>query len=155
MGSVYEGAYLGFYTVGGVTKGFLVDPLQPTGLYFTDLPGKATFFDDLQDQLYVLDGTAIKKWNAGAPMTATFKSKLFHLPKPANFGCAEVIAEAYPVGCKVYADGVLKHTQAVANADPFRLPAGFLASNWQIELSTPGAVQGLAMAQSMKELSES
>lgn len=152
VGSVYEGAYLGFYTVGGVTKGFLVDPLQPTGLYFTDIPGKAVFFDDLQDQLYVLDGVSVKKWDAGAPMTATFKSKVFHLPKPANFGCAEVIADAYPVTCKVYADGLLKHTQTVASADPFRLPAGFLASDWQIEVSTTGAVQGVAMAQSMQEL---
>lgn len=152
VGSVYEGAYLGFYTVGGVTKGFLVDPLQPTGLYFTDIPGKAVFFDDLQDQLYVLDGVSVKKWDAGAAMTATFKSKLFHLPKPANFGCAEVIADAYPVTCKVYADGLLKHTQSVASASPFRLPAGFLAQNWQIDVSTTGAVQGVALAQSMQEL---
>lgn len=155
VGSLYEGAYLGFYTVGGVTKGFLIDPLQPTGLYFTDIPGKATFFDDLQDQLYVLDGVSVKKWNAGAAMTTTFKSKVFHTPKPINFGCAEVIADAYPVTCKIYADGVLKHTQAVASASPFRLPAGFMAQNWQLELATTsGAIQGMAMAQNMKELAD-
>lgn len=152
VGGVYEGAYLGFYTVGGVTKGFLVDPLSPTGLYFTDIPGSAVFFDDLQDQLYVLDGVNIKKWDAGAAMTATFKSKVFRTPKPVSFACAELIADAYPVTCKVYADSVLKHTQNVSSANPFRLPAGFMAQRWQIEVSTTVAVQGVAMAQSMQEL---
>ncbi len=155
VGSLYEGAYLGFYTVAGVTKGFLVDPLQPTGLYFTDIPGQAAFFDALQDQLYVLDGTSIQKWNAGEAMTATFRSKVFRTPKPLSFAAAEVVAQDYPVTCKVYADGVLKHTQTVLAANPFRLPSGFLAQAWQLELSTTGAaIQGMAMAQSMSEIAE-
>jgi hypothetical protein len=155
VGGVYEGAYLGFYTVGGVTKGFLIDPLQPTGLYFTDIPGKAVFFDDLQDQLYVLDGVSIKKWDAGAAMTATFTSKLFRTPRPTGFACAEVIADAYPVTFGLYADGVLKHTQTVASSTPFRLPSGFMAQTWQITLSTTGgAIQGAALAQSMKEMAD-
>lgn len=150
----YEGAYLGFYTVSGVTKGFLIDPLNPTGIFFTDIPGQAVFFDDLQDQLYVLDGTSVKKWNAGAALTASFKSKLFRTPKPTGFACAEVVADAYPVSFRLYADGALKHTQAVASGAPFRLPSGFMAQEWQLELSTTGAVQGVAMAQSMQELAQ-
>jgi hypothetical protein len=53
---------------------------------------------------------------------------------------------------RLYADGVLKHTQAVANRNPFRLPAGFMAMDWQIELQGATAVQGVAMAGSMTEL---
>lgn len=148
----YEGAYLGFYTVGGITKGFLIDPLNPTGLYFCDIPGQAVWFDDLTDTLFVLDGVNIKKWDAGSAMTASFKSKVFRTPKPLSFACAELIADAYPVQCSVYADGVLKHSQAVESSVPFRLPAGFMGQNWQLELASSGAVQGLALAQSMQEL---
>jgi hypothetical protein len=155
VAGIYEGGYLGFYTVGGVTKGFLIDPLNPTGLFFNDVPGSALFFDELQDQLFLLDGVNIKKWNAGALMAAGFTSKEHRVPRPLNFGCAEVIADGYPVTFKLYADGVLKHTQAVASADPFRLPSGFMGQRWQIALDTPGsAIQGAAIAQSMQELAD-
>jgi hypothetical protein len=150
----YEGAYLGFYTVSGVTKGFLIDPLSPSGLYFTDIPGSAVFFDELQDQLYVLDGASVKKWDAGSALTATFRSKLFRLPKAANFACFEIVADSYPVQLSVYADGVLKHSQSVTATNSRRLPSGFLAEKWQVELATTGALQGFQMAQSPKELAE-
>ncbi len=154
VGGMYEGAYLAFYTVGGVTKGFLVDPLQPTGLYFTDLPGAALFNDDLQDQLYLLEGTSVKKWDAGSALTTSFTSKVFRAPKPTSFACFEIVADAYPVQLSVYADGVLKHTQSVTATNSRRLPAGFMAEKWQVTLSTPGALQGFQMATSVKELSE-
>lgn len=153
VASVYEGAYLGFYTVAGVTQGFLIDPLNPAGLYFMELPAKALFFDELQDALYLLDGVNIKKWDSGSLQTASCKSKQYRSPKPVNFACAEVTADSYPLTFKLYADGVLKHTQSVAGAAPFRLPAGYLASIWQMELASTGAVQGVAMAESMQEIS--
>lgn len=154
VGGLYEGAYLGFYTVGGVTKGFLVDPLNPMGIYFTNIPGGAMYFDELQDQLYVLDGVNIKKWNAGAAMTASFASKVFRTPKPVNFACFEIVADTYPVQLSIYADGVLKHSQSVTAANSRRLPSGFSAEKWQIELSLTGSMQGFQMAQSFKELAE-
>lgn len=154
VGGMYEGAYLGFYTVGGVTRGFLVDPLNPTGLYFTDVPGAALFFDDLQDQLYILDGTSIKKWDGGSALTASFRSKVFRMPRPVSFAAFELVADAYPVQLSVYADGVLRHTQSVTATNSRRLPSGFLAEQWQVALSTAGALQGFQMATSVKELSE-
>ena len=152
VGTMYEGAYLGFYTVGGVIKGFLVDPMNPTGLFFLDLLAQAAYFDEYQDQLYLLDGVSIKKWDAGAAMTTVFRSKLFHSPKPINLACAEIVADTYPVSFKLYADGVLRHACIALEQTPFRLPAGYRAQNWQIELSSMGAVQGCALASSMAEL---
>jgi hypothetical protein len=109
--------------------------------------------DELQDALYVLDGVNVQKFDAGAAKTVTFKSKLFHQPAPiVGFACAKVIAESFPVTFNLYADGVLKHTQTVANAQPFRLPSGYRAQDFQIEVSTTGAVQLMAMAGSMREL---
>ncbi|CDS48903.1 hypothetical protein [Polaromonas sp. CG9_12] len=155
IGQMYEGLYLGSYNDGSGRKAFLIDPASPTGLYFLDTGYEAMHFDELQDQLYVLSGASVQRWDAGTAMTVTFKSKLFRLPKPTQaFACAEVTADAYPVTAKFYADGVLKHTQTVASATPFRLPAGFLAQTWQFELSGTSAIQGLAIAHSMQELAQ-
>ena len=157
QGCMYEGRYFGFYNDGvsnpSARKCFIFDPANPNGLYFLDFGVDALYLDDLQDALYVLDGVNVQKFDAGAAKTVTFKSKLFKMPKPTQgFACAEVVAESFPVTFKLYADGVLKHTQTVANANPFRLPSGYRAQDFQIEVATTGAVQLVAMAHSMQEL---
>lgn len=155
IGCMYERRYLGFYTVAGVQKGFMLDPQNPTGLYFLDFGADAVYFDDLQDALYVLQGTSIKKWDAGAALNVTFKSKIFQLPRPmASFSCAQVLADSYPVSFKLYADGALKHTQTVANSNPFRLPGGYCAQDAQVELVSAHPVQSMALAHSLHEISK-
>jgi len=155
MGCMFERRYFGFCTVGGVRKGFVVDPANPSGVYFLDFGVDAVYGDDLQDALYVLDGVSVKKWDASSALTVTFKIKLHRLPKPAcAFAVAEVTADAYPVTFKLYADGVLRHTQAVASAAPFRLPGGYHAQTAQMEVSGTAAVQGVAVAHSMAELAQ-
>ena len=154
-GCFYERRYIGFYTVSTVRKAFMFDFANPNGMYFMDFGVDALHLDDLQDALYVLDGVNVQKWDAGSAKTATFKSKLFKMPNPVSaFACAEVQADAYPVTFKLYADGVLKHTQTVADANPFRLPSGYRTQTLQIELSTTGAIQGCAVAHSMAELGQ-
>ena len=158
IGQMYEGLYFGSYAVDGVRKGFFIDPNSQggqSGIYFLEQGYEALHFDQLKDQLYVLDAGAIKKWDAGTTaMTAAFKSKVFSAPKPTNFAAAEVVASDYPVTLKLYADGVLKHTQSVAAQSPFRLPAGYLAQSWQIELTGANAVQQVAIATSVTELTQ-
>lgn len=157
IGKWYEGLYFGSYsTDGGSTrKGFLIDPSSPTGIYFLDTGYSALHFDELQDQLYVLSGTNVQRWDGGeSSMTVTARSKVFRLPRPVNFAAAEVVADAYPVTLKVYADGVLQHTQEVTSRNPFRLPSGFMALDWQLETVSTHAVQGMALGTSIKELSE-
>ena len=154
-GCFYEGRYIGFYTVSGAKNAFVFDFSNPSGMYFLDFGVDALYLDDLQDALFVLDGVNIQKWDAGSAKTVTFKSKLFKMPKPTQaFSCAEVVADAYPVTFKLYADGALKHTQTVANSSPFRLPPGYYAQTYQIEVSTTGAIQGIAMAHSMVEIAK-
>lgn len=157
VGCMYERRYLGFYTVGGVRKGFMLDPANPNGLYFMDFGVDALYLDDLQDALYVLDGVNVQKWDYGAAnKTATFKSKLHKLPKPmVGFACAEVVADSYPVTFRLYADGALKHTESVLNSNPFKLPSGYYAQTVQLEVSTTGAaIQGAVIAHSMQEIAQ-
>lgn len=154
VGRMYEGLYFGSYDDGTGRKGFVVDPSSTTGMYFLDAGYEAMHFDELRDQLYVLDGVNVKKWDAGDPMTVTAVSKTFKMPRPMNFGAAEVVADSYPVTFKVWADGVLRHEKTVTNQLPFRLPGGFSSMDWQLEITGSHAVQGVAMASNMQELAQ-
>lgn len=152
IGKMYEGLYFGSYDDGSGRKGFLIEPGNPQGIYFLDTGYTALHFDELKDQLYVLDGSSIKKWDTGSLMTVKARSKQFWAPKPINFAAAEVVADTYPLTCRVYADGALKHTQSVASNNPFRLPSGFLAQRWEIEIEGTSAVQSAAIGTSVAEL---
>ncbi len=162
IGAVYEGLYMGIYEPSsGVLKAFLIDPANPGGIYFLDLGYSAVFVDDLTDALYVLDGTDIKKWDAGAAfMTATFKSRVFQAPRPVNMGYMQVTADNYPVSVTVTARWVdaqgnpqtSTETRSVPSPDTVMLKSGFLADEWQVEVSTAGAVTGIVLADSMLEL---
>jgi len=177
IGAIYEGAYFCCYTVGGVKRGFLIDPLNPTGIFDLSTGYDALFFDESQDALFVLDGTSIKKWDAGeALMTATFRSKVY-TSSGSNFAAARVEADAYPVTVTLDALSMdaaqvakrvaarpdlfsapsattLRHTRVVTDELPFRLPSGFEAREHQVEVSTTNPVQWVALATSMLELSE-
>jgi hypothetical protein len=154
-GVMFEGRYFGLFTVASVTRMFMLDPGNPDGIYFMDFGADAIAVDQLGGAMYVLDGTAIKKWDAGAALNVTFKSKLFTLPRPMPaFSCAQVLADAYPVTFRLYADRVLKFTKSVAGPDPFRLPGGFHGREWQIEVSSAGPVQSVAVAHGMDELAQ-
>lgn len=154
VGCMYEGLYFGSYDSGFGRRGFILDPSNPQGIYFLGKGYEAMQFDELQDQLYVVDGANVQRWDAGISMTATFKSKVFKMPHPTNFGCCEVVADGYPVTVRVFADGGLVHTQVMTDSNPFRLPSGFRATDWQVEIETTNPVQGLVLASTMAELRE-
>lgn len=152
VGQMYEGLYLGSYDDGSGRKGFFIDPGNPKGAFFLDTGYTAMHLDEFRDQLFVLDGANIKQWDAGAAMTVKARSKVYRQTKPTNFACAEVVADGYPVTFRLYADGELKHTQTVASAEPFRLPSGYRAMNFQLEVEGTHAIQAVLVGQSMAEL---
>ena len=178
VAGMYEGAYLCFYNdADGLRRGFLLDPINPTGLYFLDTGYGALHFDQLQDALYVLDGVDVQKWDASAAlMTARFTSKTWHTPR-TNLAAGRVVADAYPVQVDVLADVIepaqvsamtargiagltaptatsLRYSVAVVNREPFRLPGGFLATDWRLAVSSTHPVQAAAIASSMGELGQ-
>jgi hypothetical protein len=177
VGQMYEGLYFGSYDDGSGRKGFMIDPMNPTGIFFLDTGYEAMHFDELQDQLYVLDGTQIKRWDAGSTfMTAKFRTKVHQAPSALSFSCAEVVADAYPLTLRVEALGLqasevsavlaavqsglvsaptptsLRYTATVMGRDGFRLPGGFTAPDWQIEIESATPVQEVSVATSMAEL---
>jgi hypothetical protein len=153
VASQYEGLYVGFYLKDGAWKGFVINPVNPSGIFFLAKGYQAAYFDKLRNALFVLDGTKVKKWNAAEELlTATFRSKLMAQPAPQALACGRVIADAYPVTLRVFGDGVEVATKTVASRAPFRLPSGWKASEIQIEIQAAARVTAVELAPSIREL---
>lgn len=147
--------YVASYNDGSGLKGFMFDPLAPQqGIWWLSAGFNACLYDKLSDRLYVLEGGNVRKFDgADTLLTAKFTSKKFHQVAPRNFGWGKVVATTYPVTCKVYADGVLKQTRTVTNENPFTLPGGFIAEDWQIEVqSAVGPVEAVRLAADVRDL---
>jgi hypothetical protein len=65
-----------------------------------------------------------------------------------------VRAAAYPLTLRIYADSRAAIVKTVTSQEVFRLPSGFLASNWQFEVETTNEVTMLAIATSTLELQQ-
>jgi len=155
IGCQFEGLYFGFYTLSGVKKGFIINPLQPAAVIFLDTGADAAWFDPVSEAMYVLNGTAIQKWNAGdSLMTASATSRIDHAQEAENFGVAQVLADAFPVSLSIYGDsGVLRYTVSVASKDPVPLPGGFMDEDHQVSVSTAaGGVQAVILADDESDL---
>lgn len=133
----------------GSLKGFIFDPLNPAGgIVYLTTGFNACHYDELADQLYVLEGANVRKFCGGTTyQAASFTSKQFLQTHPVIYGASKVVARAYPVTLQVYADGALKLTRSVASRAGFKLPDGFMAEDWQIKVTTPA---GSATANSVQ-----
>jgi hypothetical protein len=138
--ALHENRYVGLYQKSDGSRGVMIFDFSGAGARFTtsDLNSAAEitamYYDPRSDTLYLAQGTNIVRYDRGSALTYTWRSKSFRLPAPINFGFGQVIADAYPVTMKVYADGQLKITKTVADANLFRLPSGFRAVDWMMEL---------------------
>lgn len=148
----HDRKYVCFYDAGATKGGFIFD--FTSGVFVMhDIYAECGYADLANDTLYLsFADKAVKKWQVGAAKSYTWKSKRFTLPRPASFACAQVEAEAYPLTAKFYADDALVHTEVVTSREPFRLPGGFMARDWEMQIEGDKEVFVLAIAQSMREL---
>ena len=155
-GYLWEGQYIGFYSHGGVSKGFIFDPRGGKNGY-TDLDFYATAgYNDLEDDsLYLVVGGALVKFAEGStPQNFVWRGKKFYTPRPINPAVAKVDCDGYSPNptFKLYADGQLKHTQTVTNSNTFRLPSGYKAHEFEIELAGSVSVNEVCVYESAEEL---
>lgn len=135
--------YVGFYN-NGAKRGFVVDLSNPDGIYFLDKGYDGAYWDPLLGALFVLDGTTIKQWDAGeAFMTATFRGKLQRQVAETEAEWLELLAEGSST-VKVWVDGVERFNRTIDSGE-HRIPDGTAGRDWQIEVSTSGAVQGVVI----------
>ena len=152
----YEGRYIFFWLNGANSGGYVFDGRGKTPMISTlNYYAKAGFNDPVDDALYLVitesTTTFVRKFDAGAAATYTWQSKEVRVEKPINPSCAIVDAEAYPVTFTLYADGVQKHTRSVTNGSMFRLPAGYMAKDFQFRLSGSTEVNQVLIAESPEE----
>lgn len=150
LGVFHDGRYFGFYDDGTTQAGFIYRHADRE-LTWTDLHATAAYADERTDSLYLLIGGNIQRWDSGAPLTATLKSKRYRVMRQ-NMTCAKVISDAYPVTFRYYADGVLKQTKTVTNDLPFRLPSGFRPDYIEFEADFTGRILPVQIASSMEEI---
>lgn len=156
LGVYHDRRYFGFYDDGTTKAGFIFDPRDPeSGMTWIDLHATAAFSDLLTDTLYLVDANGdLVVWNTGAGnQTATWKSAVFPIPYETNFGALQVVATSYnSVTAKVYADGALKATKTLTGPRPVRLPAGFRAREWEVQVEATDDVQEIVMAETIGEI---
>ena len=152
----YEGRYIFFWQNGGNSGGYVFDGRGDTPMISTlNYYAKAGYNDPVDDALYLVvtegGSTTVRKFDAGAASPYIWQSKEVRLEKPINPSCAIVDAEAYPVAFTLYADGVQKHTQSVTSGSMFRLPAGYMAKEFQFRLTGSNDVNQVLIAESPEE----
>lgn len=146
----YEGTYIASNT----TQSIVFDPRGGKNSLATCSDTFKAAYNHLEsDTLYFVDGTSVKKFGQGTgTYSYAWKSKPFVSTKPRNFGWARVDAAAYPMTFKLYTDGTLSHTHSVLDNEPFRLPSGSRAKQWEFEMSGVGAVNSVGITDNAAEL---
>jgi len=163
----YREKYFGFYNSGessittengeiipGVGS-FLFD-LAKKQITFSDVYGTAAYSDVNTGELYLVqdDGGVNKvyKWNSNATKLSKVWTSKPRITKEIAMTAARLELLSGSVTFKLYADGVLKHTETVSDDSIFRLPSGYLAREWYIELSGSGIVDAAYIASNVSEL---
>lgn len=101
------------------------------------------------DELYLLAGSDVKMLDA--PLTGTWRSRVFEAHEVGSMGWARVEAATYPVTLTVFGDGVVVANLTITSDEPCRLPA-VRAREWQVEVSSAGRVLAVRLAGALEEL---
>lgn len=155
IGAKHDRYYLGFYN-DGAAKGFLIDPQNPDGIIFLTQGARGAYYDPISDRLYLQDtGNTIKRWNhpGASALSVTFKTGVKRHPQPTNPGYGLVVADTpISVAVTLWGDGTSRFTRTVTSGEPFALPAGYMAQDFQAQMVTTGPVQGLLIAEDASDL---
>ena len=139
---------IGFYN-DGASKGFVIDPANNNGIYFLAQGYSTAYWDKLLRKLFVLVGAnALSEWDAGAAfMTATYRSKVYRQQAHTEAEWFELLSSG-DVTAKVFTgdtdtpDAVLQEDMnRVVTSGQHRLPDGTQGRDYQVEVSTQGAVK--------------
>ncbi|KFD27071.1 hypothetical protein [Sphingobium yanoikuyae] len=162
VASVHSGRYVTSYTPISGSPATLVIDLSGEQPFITHADAHATamYYDIETSRLFYAEGLEILEWDAltAAPDMFTWRSKIFALAGHVNFSCflADVEqmagADTLSFTARIIADG--RQVASVQTVNQVaRLPSGFLARNWEIEVESNAKVTALALAFSPTELS--
>jgi hypothetical protein len=144
----YGGLYIAFTDIGCFSfdqSGNLVD--------MVGIAATAGYHDPETGTLYLAIGEDIVQWDAGTGLlTYVWRSRPIALQRPANMNCGQVYADTYPVTFRLYANEALVATATVESNLPFRLPGGYMATEFKAEIEGTQNVYEVVFAESMEEV---
>lgn len=158
----HEGQYL-YSNLSGVTRTMGVIDVSGNNPHHcvVELEADALWHDLLTGHTYFLDNASnVRRFHDDdTPLLQyTWKSSELTSPAPLNYGAFMVDSDpedGEAVGqtvCTFFADGVQRHQVTVDAFKAIRLPSGFIARRWQIQLSGTQRVTAVRMAQTMEQL---
>ena len=151
--AVWDGRLIVFSSSNAFTP-FMIRMDEADGT-LTDLPGfvsTCAFISPLSDQFYYVLGNTLYQFNGGSDQSSVWQSKEYVIERPTNFGFAQAVATG-TWSIEFYADGVLRHTQAITQSvTNFRLPGGFMSDRWKMRITGSGRFRELRMASTAAEL---
>lgn len=142
----WDDRYLGFYSGGS----FSFHPQEGFRVFTQQCD--CAFLDDQTGDLYIKQGTNLRKWGQGEPSLYTWRSKVFSVAPGHVFSACKVDAVNYPVTLKFYTDGALRKTKSVSSPHAFRLPTRERYREMEIELTGTAAVNAVQIANTMSEV---
>ena len=164
----YDDRYMGFYDTGSEQGGFIFDPREPGATWvWLDFYATAAWQDPETGEVFLaversgaptMSDIVQFDAHASSKLSYTWKSKQFVAPRLVCYAYGQVQAEAYDNGgtqdlnLKLYADGVLKHTQVVLSGEPFALPSGYRGKEWEVQVEGNVLVESVQLVASMQEL---
>ncbi|MCA9367013.1 hypothetical protein KC887_01970 [Candidatus Kaiserbacteria bacterium] len=158
-GFFYEGLYVGGFGDVSEGRGFIFDPKGGADsiIMVDNLPVLGSYQDVDFDVYYLLYKKSAGEWaigefNAGAELPYLWHSKKFLTPKPVCFSCLRVEADRYPVTVKLIADGRVRASYTLTDNRVQRLPSGYRARMWEIEITGTGIVSYVGVHESMSEV---
>ena len=148
-----DSRYYAFYD-NGTTQGCLVfDFGAKPNFHKLDIYATAGYNERRKDALFLAIGNVIKKWDYGTTnLTMTWHSKRYRFSSQINMGVAKIDAASYPVTFKLWADGALKITKTVANNQIFKLPSGYRAEKFELEVSASDQIISVAVGETAKDI---
>lgn len=165
-GVYHKGMYFGFNSERGfiwdMTDGVYSDTYLGENGKFTELSltPKALYRTE-QNELYMSFDKGIYKWDASSVyMPYRWRTKLHVEGGLMNYSVLKIVFEKWlrtrkspnAGTVRLYADGKMMFQRKVTCSRPFRLPKGYDALNWEIEIEGIENIMELHMATSMNEL---
>ena len=179
----YNDAYVAWHSTGAFMLTRRGDTVELVDLE-SDVSATATFYDPAANTVYLASGASgdIYRWDDPAQPARryTWKSRIVEAPEPINFGALMLSAETGPIGevlawgevtttwattetpyfypspieFKLWADGTEVTTFDVFEDVVYRLPAGYKARSYEVQLSGETRLQALRIARNASGLRE-
>ncbi len=146
----WDDHYLGFYNTGINAGAFSFHP-QEGFRQFTEY-AECAFVDDQNGELYIKQGSQLKKWNRGINAPYIWRSKVLTVPPGQIFSVCKVDASSYPVNFQFYADGLTIKSVTVNSRKAFRLPTLKQYQFAEIQVSGSSPIDSIQISTSMSEI---